>query len=160
MCRHDVPEQDVVLDPELGQHAVDDRGARLGRPGAGQLPLGGERDPADARTAVAGGFPDQHDGRVTAFCQVGSQPFSQQARTAVLVERRADPRPGELVYQCSQRPAPQNVGRLHARMMTVTTLTDGGQQPGTVAQALHDFLAAAKSSLDLALYDFAARAPA
>ena len=40
-------------------------------------------------------------------------------------------------------------------MMTVTTLTDGGQQPATVAQALHDFLSAAKSSLDLALYDFA-----
>jgi len=39
-------------------------------------------------------------------------------------------------------------------MMTVTTLTDGGQQPVTVAQALHDFLAAAKTSLDLALYDF------
>jgi phosphatidylserine/phosphatidylglycerophosphate/cardiolipin synthase-like enzyme len=40
-------------------------------------------------------------------------------------------------------------------MMTVTTLTDGGQQPATVAQALHDFLSAAKSSLVLALYDFA-----
>jgi phosphatidylserine/phosphatidylglycerophosphate/cardiolipin synthase-like enzyme len=39
-------------------------------------------------------------------------------------------------------------------MMTVTTLTDGGQQPGTVARALHDFLAAAQTSLDLALYDF------
>ncbi len=39
-------------------------------------------------------------------------------------------------------------------MMTVTTLTDGGQQPGTIAQALHDFLAAAKTSLDMALYDF------
>ena len=40
------------------------------------------------------------------------------------------------------------------RMMTVTTLTDGGQEPVTVAQALHDFLAAAQTSLDLALYDF------
>jgi phosphatidylserine/phosphatidylglycerophosphate/cardiolipin synthase-like enzyme len=39
-------------------------------------------------------------------------------------------------------------------MMTVTTLTDGGQQPVTVAQVLHDFLAAATTSLDLALYDF------
>jgi len=39
-------------------------------------------------------------------------------------------------------------------MMTVTTLTDGGQDPVTVAQALHDFLAPAQSSLDLALYDF------
>jgi phosphatidylserine/phosphatidylglycerophosphate/cardiolipin synthase-like enzyme len=39
-------------------------------------------------------------------------------------------------------------------MMTVTTLTDGGQDPVTVAQALHDFLAGATTSLDLALYDF------
>src|SRR4051812_20813686 len=39
-------------------------------------------------------------------------------------------------------------------MMTVTTLTDGGQEPETIAQALHDFLAAATTSLDLALYDF------
>jgi phosphatidylserine/phosphatidylglycerophosphate/cardiolipin synthase-like enzyme len=39
-------------------------------------------------------------------------------------------------------------------MMTVTTLTDGGQEPITIAQALHDFLAAATTSLDIALYDF------
>jgi phosphatidylserine/phosphatidylglycerophosphate/cardiolipin synthase-like enzyme len=39
-------------------------------------------------------------------------------------------------------------------MMTVTTLTDGGQQPVEIARALHDFLAAAQTSLDLALYDF------
>ena len=51
-------------------------------------------------------------------------------------------------------PAAENVGKLHGGMMTVTTLTDGGQDPVTVAQALHDFLAAAQSSLDLALYDF------
>ncbi len=38
--------------------------------------------------------------------------------------------------------------------MNVTTLTDGGQQPVTIAQALHDFLAGAKTSLDIALYDF------
>jgi phosphatidylserine/phosphatidylglycerophosphate/cardiolipin synthase-like enzyme len=40
-------------------------------------------------------------------------------------------------------------------MMTITTLTDGGQQPVTIAQALQDFLAAATTSLDIALYDFA-----
>ena len=39
--------------------------------------------------------------------------------------------------------------------MDVTTLTDGGQQPVTIAQKLRDFLAASKTSLDLALYDFA-----
>jgi phosphatidylserine/phosphatidylglycerophosphate/cardiolipin synthase-like enzyme len=40
-------------------------------------------------------------------------------------------------------------------MMTVTTLTDGGQEPATIAQALHDFLDAVHTSLDIALYDFA-----
>jgi phosphatidylserine/phosphatidylglycerophosphate/cardiolipin synthase-like enzyme len=40
-------------------------------------------------------------------------------------------------------------------MMTVTTLTDGGQEPATIAQALHDFLDAGHTSLDIALYDFA-----
>ena len=41
-------------------------------------------------------------------------------------------------------PATENVGKLHAGMITVTTLTDGGQDPLDVAQALHDFLAAAQ----------------
>jgi phosphatidylserine/phosphatidylglycerophosphate/cardiolipin synthase-like enzyme len=41
------------------------------------------------------------------------------------------------------------------RMMTVTTLTDGGQEPATIAHALHDFLNAVHTSLDIALYDFA-----
>jgi phosphatidylserine/phosphatidylglycerophosphate/cardiolipin synthase-like enzyme len=40
-------------------------------------------------------------------------------------------------------------------MMTVTTLTDGGQQPATVARALKEFLAATTASLDIALYYFA-----
>ena len=39
-------------------------------------------------------------------------------------------------------------------MMTVTTLSDGGQEPATIAAALRDFLAGAQTSLDLALYDF------
>jgi phosphatidylserine/phosphatidylglycerophosphate/cardiolipin synthase-like enzyme len=38
-------------------------------------------------------------------------------------------------------------------MMTVTTLTDGGQQPGEIARQLHDFLAKARASLDIAVYD-------
>jgi phosphatidylserine/phosphatidylglycerophosphate/cardiolipin synthase-like enzyme len=40
-------------------------------------------------------------------------------------------------------------------MMTVTTLTDGGQEPSAIAQVLHDFLDAAHTSLYIALYDFA-----
>jgi phosphatidylserine/phosphatidylglycerophosphate/cardiolipin synthase-like enzyme len=38
-------------------------------------------------------------------------------------------------------------------MMNVWTLTDGGQQPAATAQALHDFLSAAQSTLDIAVYD-------
>ena len=38
-------------------------------------------------------------------------------------------------------------------MLTVRTLTDGGQAPLAIAQAAADFVAAAKTSLDLALYD-------
>jgi phosphatidylserine/phosphatidylglycerophosphate/cardiolipin synthase-like enzyme len=37
--------------------------------------------------------------------------------------------------------------------MNVRTLTDGGQQAVEIAQLLHDFLAAARSSLDIATYD-------
>src|SRR5439155_22593564 len=40
-------------------------------------------------------------------------------------------------------------------MITARTLTDGGQQPLEIANALAAFLAQAKTSLDLALYDFA-----
>ena len=39
-------------------------------------------------------------------------------------------------------------------MITARTLTDGGQQPLEIANALAAFLAQAKTSLDLALYDF------
>jgi phosphatidylserine/phosphatidylglycerophosphate/cardiolipin synthase-like enzyme len=38
-------------------------------------------------------------------------------------------------------------------MMNVRTLTDGGQQAAEVAQELHDFVAAATTSLDIAVYD-------
>src|SRR5262249_1537038 len=38
-------------------------------------------------------------------------------------------------------------------MLTVRTLTDGGQQPLEIAQLAAEFLAAARTSLDLALYD-------
>ena len=103
MGRHDVPEQDVLLDPQLGQRAVNDRRRRLRRPAAGEQPLRGERDPRDAGAPVTGGFPDQDDGSAATFFEVGSQPFSPQARTAVLIEGIANRGPGELGYQRSQR---------------------------------------------------------
>jgi hypothetical protein len=43
--RHDIPQQHVLLEAELREHAVHDRRGRLGRPGARQLPLGRERMP-------------------------------------------------------------------------------------------------------------------
>src|SRR3954467_11354622 len=41
------------------------------------------------------------------------------------------------------------------RMIEVTTLTDGGQQPHEIAGRLADFLSKARSTLDIAVYDFA-----
>lgn len=61
MCRHHVPEQDVVLEPEVGEHTVDDGGRRLRGPRPRQLPLGRERDPADTGAAVAGRLAHEQD---------------------------------------------------------------------------------------------------
>src|SRR5438552_4269237 len=38
-------------------------------------------------------------------------------------------------------------------MLTVRTLTDGGQQPLEIARAIADFFAPTKRTLDIALYD-------
>src|SRR5690349_10567289 len=38
-------------------------------------------------------------------------------------------------------------------MLDVATLTDGGQPVTVVAQRLHDFLSAARETLDIAIYD-------
>src|SRR5689334_18462912 len=61
MGRDDVPAEG--LDPQLGEDAPDDRRRRLGRAAAGELPLGGERDPRDARSPVPGGFSDEQEPR-------------------------------------------------------------------------------------------------
>src|SRR5580765_9065722 len=53
MSGNDVPEQHVLLEAELVEHAVDDRRGRFGRPVPGQLALGGEGDAADTRATVA-----------------------------------------------------------------------------------------------------------
>src|SRR5262245_57980272 len=58
MGRDDVPEQDVVIEPVLGENAVDDRRRRLGRPGSRQLPLGREGESGDTCTAIAGRLAD------------------------------------------------------------------------------------------------------
>ena len=90
MRRHDVPEQHVVGDSELAQDAVHDRRRRLGRPGAGQLPLGRERHTAHARPAVAGRFTDEHDRHARALGEVRVQPLAAQPGASVLVVRRSD----------------------------------------------------------------------
>ncbi|HEV3477941.1 MAG TPA: hypothetical protein VG144_00675 [Gaiellaceae bacterium] len=95
--RHHVPEQNVRLELQLRECTVDDRRRRLRRAGARELTLGGEREPADARAAVAGGLADEEIRRSPAQRQVVPQPLAAELRVGVLIERRADARPRELV---------------------------------------------------------------
>ena len=76
--RDDVPEEDIVLDAELGEDAVDDRRGRLGRAAAGELPLGREGQPGDAGTAVAGSLPDEEDRSGAPLQEVGLEPLPEQ----------------------------------------------------------------------------------
>ena len=101
--RHDVPEQDVLLARELAQHPVDDRGRRLGRPGAGDLALGGERQAADARAAPAGRLADEQERRVPARVEVGAQARAPERRAGVLVVRVADRGRRQRLDQVAQR---------------------------------------------------------
>jgi len=93
--RYDIPEQDVVLEPELGEHAMDDRRRRLGWAGARELTLGRERQPADARPAIACRLADEQVLRAAAAAQVRRQALAAKPRRGVLVERIADPCPGK-----------------------------------------------------------------
>ena len=70
MRGHDVPEQDVLLEPKLGKNTMDDRRARLGRACPCQLALRGEGEPADPRAAIARGLTDEQHRRVGARLQV------------------------------------------------------------------------------------------
>jgi prevent-host-death family protein len=69
---------------------MDDRRSRFGGAGSGELPLGRERDAADAGTAVAGGFADEEDRRAGSVVQVVGKAFEEVRRGGVLVERLAD----------------------------------------------------------------------
>ncbi len=102
----DVPEEHVLLQAELGEHAMDDGRARLGRARAGELTLRRERDPGDARTAVPGRLSDQHEARAGTSFEVRDEPPAQQrgARSlGVLVERLSDPSGRELLGECGRR---------------------------------------------------------
>jgi hypothetical protein len=95
--RHHVPEQDVGLELELREGTVDDRRRRLGRTDTGELPLGGERQSTDARAAVAGSLADEQVPGIRPSRQIVHQPLAAELRVGVLVERRADAGPRELI---------------------------------------------------------------
>ena len=99
VCRDDVPEEDVVDEPEPGECPLHDRRGRLRRPFARQLALGSEGEARDARASVAGRLPDEEHVGVRTLGEVLGQPSSEQASprpVGVLVEGLADPRACEL----------------------------------------------------------------
>lgn len=101
-----VPEEHVILEPELAQHAVHDRRRRLRGTGAGELTLRREGDPRHPRAPVAGGFADHEDPRISMRLEIGAEALAQERRprsVGVLVERAPDPRCGELVHECVRR---------------------------------------------------------
>jgi hypothetical protein len=81
MRGNDVPEENSVLEPELGEHAVNHRRCRLCRPAARELPLGGEGNPGNACAAVARRLADDEDRGVGALLEVCGEPLSQKRRT-------------------------------------------------------------------------------
>jgi len=92
MRRDDVPEQDIVLDPELDEDAMHDRRGRLRGAGAGQLALRRKGHAADARAAIARRFADENDLRSRTLLEIRTKPVAAQLRTRVLIVRRADAR--------------------------------------------------------------------
>ena len=73
MGGNDVPEEHLLFDPELGKRAMHDRRRGLGRPGTGQLTLGGEGDARDAGAAVAGGLADERREASLQDCKYASR---------------------------------------------------------------------------------------
>ena len=95
MGRHDVPEEDVLGQPQLGEHAVDDGRGSLARRRARELALGRERDAAHARAAVAGGLAHEEHPRVAACVEVAGESAASCLRAgAVAVEVAGGPDPG------------------------------------------------------------------
>jgi len=78
MSRHDVPAKHVLLEAKLSQGVADDRRSRFGGAAACQLALGGEREAADARAAVAGSLADEQEPGVFAGDEVAREPTPQQ----------------------------------------------------------------------------------
>ena len=90
MRGHDVPEQHLVLDSELREHAVNDRRGRLRGARARQLPFGSEGNSADSGTSVAGGLADKDNVSSGSRPEIVPQSLSEGWRVGVLVEGLAD----------------------------------------------------------------------
>jgi hypothetical protein len=96
----DIPAEGLEL--ELGEHALDDRGTRLGRPAAGELSLGRKRDAGDPGPAVPGGLADEQEARVASVFEVLGQSRATRRRSsafAVEVEGVPDPRRSQPGYE-------------------------------------------------------------
>src|SRR5439155_23703446 len=65
----------------------------------GQLEFGRERNPADPRSAVAGGLAHEHELAVGSRTEIVVQPLLQERRLRVLVVGLADLRPGKPLYE-------------------------------------------------------------
>ena len=94
MRRHDVPEQDVLLDAQPVERAPDDRCSRFRGACARHLSLGREREARDACAAVPRRLADEEHGGVRVRLQIIDEPRTEQPRpraARVLVERAADP---------------------------------------------------------------------
>ena len=95
MRRHDIPEQNLVGEAELGQDPVHDRRGRLGGPGSRQLALGREREPGNTGTSVSRRLADEQQRRVGARVEVGGQPVpARRSALSVPVEVVRPPDPG------------------------------------------------------------------
>src|SRR3954447_26698803 len=93
--RHDVPQQHGFLDAQLARNAVHDRRARFRRPRAGELTLGCECNPADARAAITGRLTHEDRRSVNTTREVRAQPVAAQLGAGVLVVRGAHSRTRE-----------------------------------------------------------------
>jgi len=94
MRRDDVPEEHVMLQSELVEHAVHDRGGRLRRPTARELPFGRKGDSGHPSTSIARRFSDKKQASTDALFEVLGETLAQKgsARSfGVLVEGRPDP---------------------------------------------------------------------
>jgi hypothetical protein len=135
MRRDDVPAERVEL--ELRERALDDRRRRLGRPASGQLALGRERDPGDARAAIAGGLAHEQDACSAVLLEIALEPLPPEIRTfavAVEVERAADARRSEATDELSNVHAVTMLMRMK-RCVAAIVAASFGMWAGTAAAA-------------------------